>query len=711
MIGFLVFVAVSLVAVILAFTVPDHWVTRVSSLMGSLAAASLLYSGIVSFFIHSWSLNLWQLRGWGLLVVGEPHLSAFFILVTALVFLPVSWFSPAYLRRLHSHYDLRYFALLYHVLMMAIVMTFLAQDVITFLLSWEIMSVASYLAVNFEHLQDSHTQAGYMMLGASEAGFLLTLGAWLPLIAASHSIDFSAIQAASAHDHSASLAMGWAVMLCSFFGFGVKAGLFPSMSWLPRAHPAAPANFSAILSGVILNLGIYGIIEVNTVLWPIRYPAQGLLILVIGSMTALIGILYASTENHLKRMLAHSSIENMGLIATALGAMFTFRAAHLPELAWIAGIAALYQILNHSVYKSLLFLGAGAIDVSTGDLEMDHLGGLARLMPWTSVFLLAGVMAISALPPFNGFISEWLIIQSLLRSVVLKSTIDQVIFAFSGVIVALTAGLAATAFIKLYGMIFLGQRRSAAAENAHEAGSGPRWALGILALGCLILGVTPTYVATGLSPLAVELAKGGTGSGLIPTFFSPQHLPRSLAQTFGPLGAELGRHILPGPGLAFLYQSPMPSQNVVFASSPSYLAIAMALLLGLLYLSVHVLRRRRQVVRHEPWQGGVKQLPADAHYTATGFSNPIVVIFRAILRPYQPVEHEQFSASHFHTAVRREVRESYVVDRLVFLPVAALVQSIAQVLARIHHGKINVYIAYALFTLLIVLALSLWILP
>ncbi len=711
MIGFLVFMAVSLLATVLPFTIKSHRVTRASSVMGSLAAAALLYSGIVSFFIHSWSLNLWFLQGWGFLVVGEPRLSAFFILITGLVFLPVSWFSPAYLKRLHGHYDLRYFSLLYHVLMMAIVLTFLAQDVITFLFAWEIMSIASYLAVNFEHLHDSHTQAGYMMLGASEAGFLLTLGAWLPLIDVSHSIDFSAIQVASAQYHSASLGLGWAVMLCSFFGFGVKAGLFPSMSWLPRAHPAAPANFSAILSGVILNLGIYGIIEINAVLWPIHDPLQGLLILVIGSVTALIGILYASTENHLKRMLAHSSIENMGLITTALGAMFAFRADHLPELAWIAGVAALYQILNHSVYKSLLFLGVGWIDVSTGDLEMDRLGGLARLMPWTSVFMLVGVMAISALPPFNGFISEWLIIQSLLRSVVLKSTIDQVIFAFSGVIVALTAGLAATAFIKLYGMVFLGRGRSPGATNAHEAGHGPRWALGMLALGCLILGVTPTYVATGLSFLAVELAQGGTQSGLIPAFFSPQHLPQALARTFGPLGAELGSHILPGPGLVFLYQSPKPLQNVVFASSPSYLAIAMAILLGLVYVVIRIAKRHKQIVRHEPWQGGVKELPADAHYTATGFSNPIVVIFRAILRPYQPVEHEQFSAAHFHTMVRREVRESYVVDRLVFFPLATLVQSAAQMLARIHHGKINVYIAYALITLLLAISLSLWVVP
>ncbi len=707
MVGFLIFMALSVLACILVFVVPNGWVTRVSSMLGSLAAIALIDSGLASLFFHGWFLNLWRLRGWGRLVVGEPHLAAFFLLVTGLVFLAVSWYSPEYLRRLQPRYNLRYFALIYHGLMIAIILTLLAQDVVSFLMAWEIMSVSSYLAVNFEHLDDRHTRAGYIMLGASEAGFLLTLGGWLPLIAASHSIDFSVIRAASSHYLASRL--GWVVMLCSFFGFGVKAGLFPSMSWLPRAHPAAPANFSALLSGVILNLGIYGIIEVNGILWPIHHPTQGLLIIAVGSVTALIGILYASTENHLKRMLAHSSIENMGLITIALGATFTFRAAHLPDLAWVSSIAALYQILNHSLFKSLLFLGAGAIDVGTGELDMNHLGGLTRRMPWTAVVMLAGVMAISALPPFNGFISEWLIIQSLLRSVVLKPPMDQVVFALSGVIVALTAGLAATAFVKLYGMVFLGRGRSPASQNAQEVGRGPKGAMGFLAVLCLILGVMPTYLIRALSALATELGGGGTLRSLVPSFFSPRHLPLPLSQAFRPLGAEVGRHFLPGPGLVLLYQSPSPFSHVVFASSPSYLAMTLGIFLALLYLVVRVLNRHRKVAHHEPWQGGIKQLPVNAHYTATGFSNPIVVIFRAILRPYQPVEQEEILASHFHAAVRREVRESYVVDRLLFYPASAVVARVSEVLARIHHGKINVYIVYTFVTLLVAVSLALWV--
>jgi len=195
----------------------------------------------------------------------------------------------------------------------------------------------------------------------------------------------------------------WAAFLLAFLGFEVKAGLFPSMGWLPRAHPAAPANASALLSGVILNLGIYGILRTcGAFLAPLPLAA-GLIVLMVGAVTAIIGILYANTANDLKHMLAHSSIENMGLVTVGLGAAFTILTLHQPALAAIAYVASLFHMVNHSLYKSLLFLGVGAVDQSTGTRDMDRLGGLARRMPWTSVFSLAGVLSIAALPPFTAF--------------------------------------------------------------------------------------------------------------------------------------------------------------------------------------------------------------------------------------------------------------------------------------------------------------------
>ena len=705
MIALLFFFILSVVALMVVLTVPQRLVSPLSGALGIMASLALCLSSLTVFFSHFWLINLWTLSSWGLLRLGEDRLSSYFLLVASMVFLAVAWYSPGYLRHLGATYNLRHFAVVYHTLMMAVVLTLLAQDVLSFLIAWEVMSIISYFAVNFEDLNERNTRAGYIMLGASEAGFLIMLGAWLPLITAAHSIDF-AIIAHTARYHLAPDAE-WMIMLCSFFGFGVKAGLFPSMSWLPRAHPAAPANTSAILSGVILNLGLYGIILVNSVLLPVSFPAQGLLVLGIGSVTALLGILYASTENHLKRMLAHSSIENMGLITVALGAALTFQATHLPTLAFIAWVAALYQMLNHSIYKSLLFLNAGAVDLATGDLEMNHLGGLARVMPWTALLTLFGVMSIAALPPFSGFISEWLILQTLLRSVSLKSPVFQVMFALSGVIVALTAGLAATAFIKFYGMTFLGPRRSQTARQIREVDPSLRWAMATLAALSLALGLIPTYVVRFLSPLVATLGGHHHLAALVPAFFEPHTLPPSLVAAFKPLGAETGRRILPGPGLVIMHQSSATmAPHVVFASAPFYLAITIILFLGILYGGMRVLLKKRTAIRSIPWQGGVSALPPTAHYTATGFSNPIRVIFRAILSPSHSLDQEILVENHFHVAVRRTPHDSYVIDRVLFYPVVTLAMGIAKLLARMHHGNINNYIFYAFVTLLLAMVLS-----
>jgi hydrogenase-4 component B len=232
-----------------------------------------------------------------------------------------------------------------------------------------------------------------------------------------------------------------AVFLLSFFGFAVKAGLVPVNSWLPLAHPVAPTNVSALLSAVIVNLGIYGIIRFNLDLVPVTTSGPGLIVLVVGSFSALIGILYATVESEMKRLLAHSTIENMGIVAAGIGAAMIFLATGHQIVAGIALIAATYHLANHSVYKALLFLGTGAVEAGAHTRDLDRLGGISRMMPWTSAFFLIGVMAISALPPLNGFVSEWLTLQTVLRSVLLSSTPVKIVFAISGAMLALTAGL------------------------------------------------------------------------------------------------------------------------------------------------------------------------------------------------------------------------------------------------------------------------------
>ena len=289
-----------------------------------------------------------------------------------------------------------------------------------------------------------------------EAGTLAAALGFLVLAVNAGSLDFSEIKA-----NAAGLGGGvrWTVFLLSFFGFGVKAGLVPVNFWLPRAYTVAPRAFVPVLAGATLNLGLYGILRVNADLLPATHAGPGLVALVVGTISALLGILYATTDNDLKTMLAHSSIENVGIIVAGFGAGMVFVAANHPALAAIAFVAALYHLINHSLYKTLLFFGVGAVETQTGTRDMDQLGGLIKWMPLTALAFLVGTLSIAALPPFNGFVSEWLTLQTMLRSAELSSTGAKIIFALCGAGLALTAALAVTCFVKVFAMSFLGMRR------------------------------------------------------------------------------------------------------------------------------------------------------------------------------------------------------------------------------------------------------------
>ncbi|HTT13934.1 MAG TPA: proton-conducting transporter membrane subunit [Burkholderiaceae bacterium] len=699
--GFFVFLSLCALGAASAPVLGQRYAHRAVPWIGGLAALSLLTDAALTLRGGGWQVALWSIEPFGPLTLALDRLSAWFALAAGLVFLPVSVYSARYLVRYAAHYSLPAFVAVYYAVLASIGLTLVAADVLSFLIAWELMSVLSYLIVNYEHLNDTNTRAGYVMLAAGEAGAVMIVLALLALAVHAGTGDFGALRSAQ----RPSSAFAWAVFLLSFFGFGVKAGLFPSMSWLPRAHPAAAANASALLSGVILNLGIYGIVRVNGDLLRVGAQWPGLIVLLVGSVSAILGILYATTENDLKRMLAHSSIENMGLIAVGIGAAFVFTAAQRPALAGIAYVAALYHLLNHSLYKSLLFLGAGAVDSAAGTRDLDRLGGLIRAMPWTSALFLAGALSIAALPPFNGFPSEWLTLHSLLRSVELSDLDTRVAFAVAGALVALTAGLALTAFVKAFGMCFLGLARSDGARNAREVAAGMRTGMALLAAGCLVLGVTPSYVVTALAPIASRLGGAGAADALTPSFFAPQALPVPFVAEFHALGAQIGRDVLPPPGLVLMHRGGA-GNPVVFASAPAYLAIALLGLVLLVWLLSRLATRRRTRTSGRAWDGGLHRLLSRFTYTATGFSNPVRVIFEAVLAPRAPVQNEVIVARHFRTAINRKVEDTYALDRWLFAPLAAGAGRFAQALARMHHGRLSAYVAYAVVSIVLALVLA-----
>jgi hydrogenase-4 component B len=379
----------------------------------------------------------------------------------------------------------------------------LADDAFSFLLCWEFMSLASWALVMAHHREAGNTRAGYIYLLMASFGTLALLLAFGLLAGPSGDYAFSAIRATQHTPYAAAL-----VLILMLIGAGSKAGLVPLHVWLPLAHPAAPSHVSALMSGVMTKVAIYGFVRVVfDLLGPPTWSASAV-ILFLGSVTAVMGILYAMMEKDLKRLLAYSTIENVGVIFVGLGLALAFQANGLRLAAALAFTAALFHVLNHSLFKSLLFFGAGAVLTATGERDMDRLGALIHRMPYTSVAVLVGCVAISALPPFNGFVSEWLMFQAVLQSPDIPQWALKILVPAAGAMLALAAALAAACFVKVFGVSFLGRPRSVVAERADEVDRFSLGAMFVLVALCLCGGILPGLVIDALSPVATEVLGG-----------------------------------------------------------------------------------------------------------------------------------------------------------------------------------------------------------
>jgi hydrogenase-4 component B len=637
---------------------------------------------------------LWSFPILGPVVIGTTRLGALFACIAALVYVPVSIFSAGYIQPYAAEHSIRAFSAWYCVLLAAVIFLFICGDVTSFLIVWEIAAVASAILVAYEWRRERHGQAAFVMLGMSEAGTMAAVVAMLIATRQSSSLVFTNLPPLGGRD-------SWAVFLLSFFGFGVKAGLLPVNSWLPRAHPIAPGNVSALLSGVVLNLGVYGILLVNAEMQPLRDPAQGMTMMIVGVISALSGILYATIDDDLKSLLAYSSIENLGIAMTGFGIGFVFLAERQVAYAAIGFAAGTYHLANHSAYKGLLFLGAATIDAQFQTRSLNRMGGLIRRLPATSVFFLIGALSIAAVPPFNGFASEWLTFQALLRSAALSSLSIRVIFALCGAGLALTAALAVTCFVKAYGMAFLGRARAPVPERFEPAFS-MRLAIGLIALACVALGVIPTYVLGALdSGLSGILGSGVVGDALVPPFFHPQIAPHPLPSDFVSAFRALGAQItlgLGGRGLVVMLRGGT-ANPVVFAMSSSYLVLIFALFLISVAAVVWFVSRRRRVTKTAALAGGLRSLPAEMSYTATGFSNPVRVIFNAIYHPTEVENERETIYFHFRSAIRRAREDVFLADRYFGRPIADAVRALADLFARIHHGRLSLYVTYAIGTI------------
>ncbi|MCF8467262.1 MAG: hydrogenase 4 subunit B [Sneathiella sp.] len=376
----------------------------------------------------------------------------------------------------------------------------LAADAFAFLLSWEFMSLASWALVMAHHREQDNARAGYIYLVMASFGTLALLLAFGLMSGPVGNYTFDAMRSTGA-----SPLVATAVLVLTLLGAGSKAGLVPLHVWLPLAHPAAPSHVSALMSGVMTKVAVYAFIRVMFDLLGEPTWWSSIIVLFLGGLTAVLGILHALMEKDLKRLLAYSTIENIGVIFVSLGLALAFKANGMGWAAALALTAALFHVLNHSIFKSLLFFGAGAVLTATGERNMEKLGGLIHRMPVTSFVFLVGSVAISALPPFNGFVSEWLAFQAVLQSPDLPQWGLKVMVPGIGGLLALSAALAAACFVKAFGITFLGRPRSAAAEQAREVDRYSLLAMFVLAALCLLAGVLPGLVIDGLSPVMLSL--------------------------------------------------------------------------------------------------------------------------------------------------------------------------------------------------------------
>ena len=622
---------------------------------GSVQAATTAVGG---------TLFVQRASGFALTYAIDP-LSAWFLLVLSLLAAPIALFSIGYTRHGHLRERSPFVGAAFVALVGAVELVFAAADAITFLFAWELMTLVNAGLVATEHEQRASRRAAYLYLVMSHVATGLLIGGFFIAAAAAGTFSFEALFSG----RFASGGMRHVLFALFFAGFAVKAGIIPLHVWLPEAHPAAPTSISALMSGVIIKTGIYGIVRICIAGLGTPSLSWGVVVLLLGGLSAVLGVLYALMQHDLKRLLAYHSIENIGIILLGLGAGMIALAFGRSDVASIGITAGLYHVLNHAVFKGLLFLGAGGIVMATGTRHIEELGGLLRRMPWTGAFFLIGAMAISGLPPLNGFASEWLTFQAFLFGFRGSGEpLVHLLFPLGGATLALTTALAAACFVKAFGISFLALPRSGAAAAARESSFVMLLPQAFLAVLCIGLGLLPGVVIHALGSVMATLPGLQPAAGLA-----------------GSLGMS----------------SPLGSFDRVI---PVALAAA---LIGGLTLAGLLTVRRALAPRREPTWGCGGELTARTEYTATAFSKPLMMIFRAIYRPTRQVEALAKVSPYFPSEVRYHATIEPTFERYVYGPLLRVVLRLAHGLKVVQAGSLHAYLAYVI-ALVVSLVLFVW---
>jgi formate hydrogenlyase subunit 3/multisubunit Na+/H+ antiporter MnhD subunit len=578
-------------------------------------------------------------------------LSAYFLMVVGGASAGISAFAAGYFRKGEGTPP-GLLCLEYHVFLVSMVGVILADDAYSFMVMWETMALSSFFLVTANHRLAEVRSAGYLYITMARIGAIAVLLCFGVLQANTGDYTFANMRAQTLPPFWAS-----AGFLLAVFGFGAKAGILPLHVWLPEAHPAAPSPVSAMMSGVMLNTAVYGLLRVsfdllNTHLW-----WWGGLLLAIGLATALFGVVFAAVQVDMKRLLAYSSIENMGLLFVGMGLTLIFSASGMKPMAALALTATLYHVASHAFFKSLLFLGAGSVLHATSERNLGKLGGLIRTMPWVAWLTLLGVLTSAGLPPLGGFVSEWLLLQSFLFTPGLPVPLLTMLIPVVAALIVLVAALAGYTMVKFFGVIFLGQPREEKLADAHDAGRWERIGMVWLALGCVALGLLPTRFIQLIDPVTRQLVASGLGvkASANGWLLAPNSLEQA---SYGPVIFLLG--ILGSFALAFL------------------------LVRGLYH---------GRVRRSPPWACGFPWGTARMQDTAEGFGQPI----RQIFEPFFLMRRDLPTPFDAKPRYRVTVEDHFW--RWLYVPIADLAAYLARLVGLMQQGRISVYLLYSFLTL------------
>jgi hydrogenase-4 component B len=604
------------------------------------------------------------------LFIFDP-LSLFFLCVIFIVSIPSAIYSFGYLKGEYPPRKiiLSWFLLILFVLSMAAVVT--VGNLLIFLVAWESMSLVSYFLVVFDTTHEKSIQAGTIYIIMTHIGTAFLVAAFMLMHKYAHSFNFAVIK-------NACLIMPVptkdVVFLLLLVGFGTKAGIVPLHIWLPYAHPQAPSHISSIMSGVMIKTAIYGIIRFVMFLLGVNSPWWGVLVLILAVTSCLVGVIYALMEHDLKRLLAYHSVENIGIILLGVGLAMLFVAMHKPYLAVFSLIAGLYHLVNHAIFKGLLFLCAGSVYKATGTRDIEKLGGLIKRMPQTAVYFLLGAMAISALPPLNGFVSEWLTLQAFFLGAFNSMGGMKLFLGICAAMLALTSGLAAACFVKAFGVTFLGLPRSHYAESAKEVSFSMKTGMFFLSFLIGVFGITASFIIKLLAKVAAV----------------------AMNIDISNMSFSVNNFIL----------SPQISSSAGGAGKSIYLSIPMIALVliitGLVGFVVYMLFSKVKLIIYKTWDCGYYKLGSRNEYTATAFSKPFRIAFSFFLLPYRKTQKVRDSFYHVKSFAY-ETHTTLVFKKYIYEPLIALLLRSAKFMRRIQPGSIHLYLAYIFSTLLLLI--------